>query len=410
MQCIADHTGAASGRPLARYGSIKESNFGVRRPFGLTAHSTVRRGSKRPAATIQKIARSLFFKRQCVWKSLWKRSTSVIFVMGFMGFAHGQSTSGDSHAMSTAERPFFFIEKPGAPRLAMQLQPPSPSQDRSIAAGDVVYVHGATFGANLSIFYRFQGRSWADALNDIGLSVWGFDFAGYGNSDRYPPADEPVGRMNAAVAQLRRVVHAVREKNGDRPVALVAHSWGASVAARYAGTYPQDVKALVLFAPIVMRTATPAALPLGKAPATYPLSLWSQYRRFIEDVPRGSAQVLDEADIQTWGQAYLASDPEAGRRMPPAVTTPFGPVADIGALWSGHPLYDPSLVNVPTLLIRGAWDSLCTDADAARLLAAIGSSDKADSRVDRATHLMHLESARGELHQRVNVFLARTMK
>lgn len=90
--------------------------------------------------------------------------------------------------------------------------------------------------------------------------------------------------------------------------------------------------------------------------------------------------------------------------------TPFGPVADIGAMGSGQALYDPSRIAAPTLLARGEWDSLCTDADANRLLSGVSARDKVDVRIERATHLMHLESQRTVLHDRVNAFLRRTMR
>lgn len=304
---------------------------------------------------------------------------------------------------SAVSRERFLLEETGQPALALQVQRPA-----SFASGDVVYVHGGTFGADLSIFYRFDGRSWADAINDIGFTVWGFDFPGYGRSERYPAdLERPAGRIGDAIAHLRRVVVAVRGRNGDRPVCLVAHSWGGAVAARYAGSYPQDVKALVLFAPIVARA--PLAQPAGATaqPSHFPVTLWAQYRRFIEDVPRGQPQPLSEAHFEAWGAAYLASDPRAAERVPPSVATPYGPLADIGAMWSGQALYDPSLVVAPTLLARGEWDSLCTDADAQRLLSALGAAVKEDLRIERATHLMHLELQRTLLHDRVNRFLER---
>jgi pimeloyl-ACP methyl ester carboxylesterase len=303
------------------------------------------------------------------------------------------------------------LAEAGQPTLALQVQRPQPSPQAPPAGRDAIYVHGATFGAGLSIFHRFDGRSWADAMNDTGMTIWGFDFAGYGKSDRYAQdASQPVGRMGDAIPQLHRVVAAVRARNGGHPIALVAHSWGASLAARYAGMYPRDVKSLVLFAPIVTRT--PASTPATKASQAshYPLTLWAQYRRFVEDVPRGQPQVLSEAHFEAWGAAYLATDPGSGGRAPASVMTPYGPIADFGALWSGKQLYDPSLIVAPALLVRGEWDSLCTDADANNLLAALGSMDKADLKIERATHLLHLESQRTVLHNSVNAFLERTMK
>ena len=55
----------------------------------------------------------------------------------------------------------------------------------------VLYVHGATFPSALSIAHRFDGYSWRDALCAEGFDVWGFDFLGYGGSDRYPEMNEP---------------------------------------------------------------------------------------------------------------------------------------------------------------------------------------------------------------------------
>lgn len=319
---------------------------------------------------------------------------------------------------SQGARPLFQLSEAGQPTLALQVQQgAAPSAEHpawSPALGDVVYVHGSTFGADLSVFYRFDGRSWADALNDAGLTVWGFDWAGYGHSDRYPAdSDRPVGRMADVLPQLHRVVAAIRARNGDRPVALVAHSWGASVAACYASRYPRDVSALVLFAPIVPRAPHPAPVPAPAAaplPDHYPVSIWSQYRRFVEDVPRGQAQVLGEAHFQAWSQAYLATDCTAATRSPPAVWTPAGPMADVRAWWSGEWLYEPARVLAPTLLVRGEWDSLCTDTDAATLLGALGSLRKVDCRIERATHLMHLEDQRTALYRHTNQFLQQTLE
>ncbi|HEY2977891.1 MAG TPA: alpha/beta fold hydrolase, partial [Burkholderiaceae bacterium] len=277
---------------------------------------------------------------------------------------------------------------------------------------DVIYVHGATFGADLSVFFQFDGRSWADEMSAVGLNVWGFDFAGYGSSERYPDAGEPVGTFGDAARQLRRIVLGVRQRNGDRPVVLLSHSRGGAVAARYAGDQPQDVAALVLFAPIVLRLAD-ASAPAPAAPdqpSHYPLSVWAQYRRFIEDVPRGCPSLIAGAHMQAWAAGFLASDPTAASRVPASVMTPSGPLTDVRALWSGQALYDPTRIAAPTLLVRGEWDSSCTDADATQLMAALQVEAKVDAKIEQGTHLMHLERQRGALHEQVNRFLLRALR
>jgi pimeloyl-ACP methyl ester carboxylesterase len=272
---------------------------------------------------------------------------------------------------------------------------------------DVVYVHGSSFGSDLSIFYRFDDRSWADALNDAGFNAWGFDLIGYGQSDRYKNITaHPLGRACEALPQLEAVIETILGQNGNRPVVLLAHSWGSVIAAQYVIKHPQRIEKLVLFGPVVKRMPDNSNnVPPVSFPAQFPLSVWAQYRRFVEDVPRGQVQVLSEAHMQSWGAAFLASDPTANQRMPPSVMTSGGPLADLADLWSGKALYEAERITMPTLIVRGEWDSVCNNQDAATLLASIGTEHKRDCKIERATHLMHLETQRVALYQAVNDFL-----
>lgn len=310
---------------------------------------------------------------------------------------------------SFSPRECFTVTAHHGARIALQCQRPP----RGDALASVIYVHGATFGADLSVYHAFDGRSWADALADSGFAAWGFDFVGYGASSRHPlDLDRPAGDWRDALHELRAVVSAVRDRDGGRPVALLAHSRGGAVAARLAGDFTEDVAALVLFAPVVARAGAasgPRAAP-APLPSHQPLSTWAQYRRFIEDVPRGQAQVLSEAHMQRWGEAFLASDPTSATRSPPSVMTPCGPLADLAALWSGHAWYDPARIVAPTLLVRGEWDSVCNDDDAALLMSQLGATLRRDLKIARATHLMHLESQRAELHTQVNRFLLQVLR
>jgi alpha-beta hydrolase superfamily lysophospholipase len=279
--------------------------------------------------------------------------------------------------------------------------------------GAALYVHGATFPSALSLFFRFDGRSWADALNVAGFDAWGFDFAGYGESQRYPAMRQPaqaapaVGRVDAAERQLATALHAVRRLAGERlPVHLIAHSWGTLVALRCAPAFADALASLTLFGPVVQRDMRGDGSPdAASAPAWRTLTIWEQYRRFIADVPRGEPHVLLDRHIQAWAAAYLATDPASASREPPAVQVPAGPGVDIAALWSGEPLVDVSRVRTPTLLVRGAWDPVCDDRDAARLLRSMTGAPARDLVLAKGTHLMHLETGRTELHRVVNDFL-----
>lgn len=294
----------------------------------------------------------------------------------------------------------------GSPRIQL-LEQTAGNADRK---RPVLYVHGATFPTESSVFFKFGGASWADAMNAAGFSVWGVDFAGYGRSEAYaqmaaekPPAGEPLGRAPDAETQVERAVEAILRSTGAAKISLVAHSWGTMPAARFAGDHSDLVDRLVLFGPIVRREILAATPPLG--PWRF-LTIEEQRKRFVEDVPQGEPGVLSEADFPAWTKLYLAFDPTSVTRTPPSVKTPNGPAADIMAAWSGTLAYDPTRIKAPTLIVVGEWDSLCKDADVAWLSAALkGASCVKSVKVPKATHLMHLESGRLGLHAATNAFL-----
>ncbi|MEZ5830761.1 MAG: alpha/beta fold hydrolase [Dongiaceae bacterium] len=123
----------------------------------------------------------------------------------------------------------------------------------------VLYVHGATFPSALSIAHRFDGRSWRDELCDAGFHVWGLDFYGFGESDRYPemmaPADAhpPLGGTDDASRQIAAAIRFIFDRHGARRLSVIAHSWGTLPAAHCAGAHPDLIDRLVLFGPIARR-------------------------------------------------------------------------------------------------------------------------------------------------------------
>ncbi len=103
-----------------------------------------------------------------------------------------------------------------------------------------------------------------------------------------------------------------------------------------------------------------------------------------------------------WAPAYLASDPGAAARTPPTVRIPNGPRADNADAWRGRLAWDPRKLTRPVTIVRGAWDSLCLDHDAAMILdAATSPPSRRDIKLEAGTHLMHLETGRRALYEAV---------
>jgi pimeloyl-ACP methyl ester carboxylesterase len=286
-----------------------------------------------------------------------------------------------------------------------------PPEQASSPDRAVLYVHGGTFPSALSIAHRFDGRSWRDELCAAGFHVWGFDFHGFGRlSDPYPEMSEaaersaPLGRTEDASRQLEQAVRFICAHHRIPRLSLIAHSWGSMVAGHFAGRRPELVERLVWFGPIARRTgsADPVRLPGWRL-----ISLQNQWDRFVADVPPGEPPVLLRRHFEEWGEAYLRIDPESRTRKPASVKVPSGPFQDIYDAWSGALAYDPALIRAPVAIIRGEWDGMCTDADAAWLTGALTtSSSRHDVKISRGTHLMHLETGRYALYRAAEAFLS----
>jgi pimeloyl-ACP methyl ester carboxylesterase len=301
----------------------------------------------------------------------------------------------------------FRIPSPhaGLSLFLRRLPPPDAASQR----GAVLYVHGATFPSALSIAHRFNGRSWRDELCAAGFDVWAFDFLGYGGSDRYPEMSaspegrEPLCNADDASCQIEQAVRFICRHRSTARVSIIAHSWGTIAACRFAARCPKLVERLVLFGAVARRSGDTAP----SFPAWRPVSLQDQWRRFIAEVPKGEPPVLSRRHFDEWGERYLDSDPESRTRTPPNVRTPSGPWFDIGRAWAGDLAYDPARVRAPVAIIRGEWDTMCTDADAAWLFNAFSAAPiRRDVKIGRGTHLMHLESSRYALYRESATFLA----
>ncbi|WP_419320512.1 alpha/beta fold hydrolase [Caulobacter sp. ErkDOM-E] len=290
----------------------------------------------------------------------------------------------------------------GEPVLLVRHEPgPGPS---------VLFVHGATFPSALSISYRINGQSWMDDLRSRGFDVWAFDFAGYGGSDSPPtmaadgPGVEVPGRAPDAARQIERVVlHLLTGSRRDR-VSIVAHSWGTIPAGLFAGRRPELVERLVLFGPVSHRRGDAGEALIS---GSYLVTAEEQRQSFAAGLPDGQPPLIDPAAFSLWVDAYLATDPQSRDRTPASVRVPSGWQADFRDAWSGRLPYDPANVRAPTLIVRGEWDEIAKDEDAAWLVAALTGvlGGASDVKLPRGGHRMHLEQNREALFGAVGAFL-----
>jgi pimeloyl-ACP methyl ester carboxylesterase len=273
----------------------------------------------------------------------------------------------------------------------------------------VLYTHGARLASAVTIAHRFDGLSWRHDLAADGWDVWALDYVGYGGADRYaamiepPEANPPLCRAVEASQQIERATDFIVQHSNLSCISIIAHSWGTNAAGLMAIRRSELVDRLVMFGPVTHRPGAGGQAPF--VPAWQYITVDDWWKTFTADVPPGEKPVLDEQHI--WGQAYLACDTESGARAPNSVKTPWGALTDVSELWSGGKLFEPAELKVPTLIVRGEWDSYSTDADAKWLFDSLKQAPvKRDVKIARASHFMHFEENRFDLYEETGAFLS----
>jgi len=251
-----------------------------------------------------------------------------------------------------------------------------------------------------------------DYLAGQGYEVYALDFLGYGHSDRYPQMEsgtvkgKPLGRAMDVYQDVDKAVDYILKKTGRRKVNLIGHSWGGAVAALYAAKFPHKLAKLVLYAAIMARpeentkyddleNAFEDRTPKQRIDAMMALT------------PAGQTNRLAPEILQNWGPEWLASDPLSGSAQSGSVRFPSGPLQDMLRLLQNAADCAPAQISVPTLIVRGEWDTYPNHADATRLLGElVNAPQKRYAVIRKGTHVVHLEESRFELYEEVAQFLS----
>jgi pimeloyl-ACP methyl ester carboxylesterase len=276
----------------------------------------------------------------------------------------------------------------------------------------VLYVHGTTQAASTTFDLPLNGLSWMDYIALRGYDVYLLDVRGYGRSSRPPemekPATEnpPIVRTDVAVADLGAAVDHILSRRGITKLNLMGWSWGTAIIGRYAAQNSTKVNRLVLYAPGWIRKppATASAAPLGAYQAWTMEQAKSRLQTGAPEEKR--ADLMPAPWFAMWSAAALATDPAGAKQTPPVVRTPTGSAQDAREYWlAGKPLWNPSEIKMPTLVVLGEWDGL-TGASALPVFDRLTNAPyKRLVEIGQGSHLLFLEKNRAQLFREVQLFL-----
>ena len=289
-------------------------------------------------------------------------------------------------------------------------------------ATPVVLLHGATYGSAM-FDIQVPGYSFQGFLAARGWHNFALDVRGYGRSlpsavlDAPPEDNEPYARLVDGVDDLAAGVRFVLAQSNAGSAHIVGFSWGTVIAAAFAARYPQLVDRLVLCAPLygeandlwINRIADPgdrARISPGLGAYRW-ISLSDVRARWDADLPAGASidGYREERVLRAIFAALAAADPRGRERAIPAFRAPAGALVDLFEIFNGRPLYDPSRIVAPTLLIRGQDDTTSTEIDALRLFRTLGAARKRYVAIAPGSHFLCAERNAAELFGEIDLFL-----
>jgi len=241
--------------------------------------------------------------------------------------------------------------------------------------GTVFFVHGSSMGSQPTFDLEVPGRPHSSVMEWFaarGFDTWCMDNEGYGRSDKSRPinCDIPNGAddLEAGTAY-------VLERAKHKKLLVYGISSGALKAALFAQRHPERVARLALDAMVWTGEGSPTLeerrrrLPEFRAKNRRPID-----RAFVRSIfNRDHPGTADDATIEAFATAILALDD----------SVPTGTYVD---MCSKLPLVDPQRINVPTLVLRGQWDGIASEADLLAFFARLPHPNKQFTVMEGISH------------------------
>jgi len=314
-------------------------------------------------------------------------------------------------AQSSVVAEEYMIESgdPGIRLFVRNKHPAGMTQYRSDKT--VLYVHGSSQAASCTFDLKLGQESWMDYIAKRGYDVYLVDLRGFGRSTKLPefakPANEspPVVRTDVAVRDIAAAVDFILQRRRVTGLDLIGWSWGTVLMGRYASEHKERVHRLVLYAPMWLHEPASAPSTLGA------------YRTWTTDAARKGLQtgapesrqseLLAPEVFAAWSACEIETDPEGAKQSPPVVRTPNGSYADDQDYHAaGKPLWEPSEIVAPTLVVVGDWDGIQPPARAqASFSKLVNTPERRLVQIGEATHFVLLEKNRRQLYREVQTFL-----
>jgi len=326
------------------------------------------------------------------------KTTRQFFVTlsGAALLARGEALAAGTPAGATAKPAWdaeYWAHK-GVVNLYMYRKRATPPSPKVAALPVLLLVHGSSFSGRTTYDLRVPGQtgySMMDRFASLGYDVWTMDHEGYGRSSRTDGNSD----IASGVEDLKAAMEVVTRETGAQKAHFFGESSGAIRAAAFAAAAPDRVA----------RLATSAFTYTGRDAPT--LEDRAKNVEFFRTHNRRPATRELYRSIFTRDKPGTA-DPAVGDAIADAESK-FGDSVPTGTyldMVTKLPLVDPAKLTAPTLVARGEYDGISTEADLLDFFSNLASHDREYLVVPGAAHSLVLAYNRERFWYAVDAFLS----
>lgn len=271
-------------------------------------------------------------------------SLVCILMLCFWAFAGCASADKNENietsvSQASTEGISYAAENYSVERNKVSLHVGSLSAEGTEPEKDILLVHGLTYSSH-EFDVNYGDYSLARYLVRNGFRVWKFDVAGYGQSEEVKDGFMPDSEY--AAKDIDAVVQMILAKTGRQKIYILGWSWGTVTSSIYAGSHPECIEKLVLYAPIMSG--------LGKQEVKTPFN-HNTWDNAASDFQFNSAGEIDNNITESGVVSTYLSD----CWKYDGESSPNGGRADL-MTDKEHILIHPETIKVPVLVICGDND------------------------------------------------------